>query len=302
MRFVAGVGLAGELGAGITLVSEMMPKESRGIGTSLVAGIGILGAVAAYLVGDQFRWSTAYLVGGFLGLGLLALRVGVIESGMFEGVLKKKEVARGRFLSLFTSWKRAGRYLGVILIGVPLWFVVGILITFSPEIGKALGMTEVPDAGKAVLFCYVGLAVGDLASGIVSYLVRSRKKAVLGYMAFNLSMMAIYFFAGPFPVKVFYLVCLALGLACGYWALFVTMAAEQFGTNIRATAATSAPNFVRGAVVLLTLSFKTLKPSLGVVASAETVGFGVALLALFAMGFLEETYGKDLDYVEDPLI
>lgn len=303
-RLIAGIGLAGELGAGITLVSEMMPKESRGIGTSLVASIGILGAVAAFLVGDQFQWSTAYLVGGFMGLGLLALRVGVIESGMFEGMLRKKDVSRGNFLSLFTEPKRALRYLSVIFIGVPLWFVVGILITFSPEIGKALGMPadQLPNAGKAIMYCYIGLAIGDLASGIISYLIKSRKKAVMGYMVANAAMMAVYFFAGPFSLAGFYLVCLALGLACGYWAMFVTIAAEQFGTNIRATAATSAPNFVRGAVVLLTLTFKALKPSLGVVGSAEVVGFGFVAVAFIALGFLEETYGKDLDYVEDPLL
>jgi MFS family permease len=296
-RFVAGVGLAGELGAGITLVSELMGKESRGYGTTIVATIGILGAVVAATVGDRFHWRTAYFVGGGLGLALLLLRIGVYESGMFEQ-MKKEDVRRGDFLALFSTWPRARRYLSVIAIGVPIWFVVGVLVTFSPEIAQAMGLATPPSTASAIKYCYIGLAVGDLTSGAISQWLRSRKKVVLGFVLLSAAMMAAYFLFGAASLTVFYGVCLGLGVATGYWAVFVTIAAEQFGTNLRATATTTAPNFVRGAVVPLTLVFTALKEGLGVVTSAGVVGAATIALALVALRGLDETHGIDLDYLE----
>jgi MFS family permease len=297
MRFIAGIGLAGELGAGITLVSEIMHRETRGYGTAIVASIGILGAVVAALVGDAFPWRTAYFVGGGLGLALLVLRIGIFESGMFEGV-KKQHVERGNFLMLLQTPARAVRYISVILIGVPIWYVIGILVTFSPELGRSMGMPVPPQAGKAIMFAYIGLAIGDLASGAISQLIRSRKKVVLAFLLLTAAAIAAYFLIGGESLTVFYAVCCALGLATGYWAVFVTMASEQFGTNIRATATTTAPNFVRGAVVLLTLAFKALSDSLGVQMSAIVVGAVTLAIAFVALRGLDETYGRDLDYVE----
>lgn len=298
LRLIAGIGLAGELGAGVTLVSELMHRESRGYGTTIIATVGICGAIAAALVADLFHWRTAYFVGGGLGVALLLLRVGVYESGMFER-LKDASVARGSFLSLFSTWDRARRYLCVILIGVPIWYVVGILVTFSPEFGRALGMSEVPSAGRAVMLAYVGLAIGDVASGGASQLLRSRKRIVLTFLALTTGAIALYFTVAPLSLGVFYAICGVLGFATGYWAVFVTMASEQFGTNVRATATTSAPNFVRGAVVLLTSAFQAATPALGVVGSALAVGT-VALVAAFAsLAALDETFAKDLDFVEE---
>lgn len=298
LRFVAGVGLAGELGAGITLVSEIMHKESRGYGTTIVATIGIFGAVVAALVGDSFSWRTAYFVGGGMGLALLLLRVGLYESGMFSGV-KASGAKLGSFLSLFSSVARAKKYLGVILIGVPIWYAVGILVTFAPEIGKAMGMVEAPAPGRAVMMTYIGLAVGDLASGALSQLAKSRKRVLAAFLALTALAIAVYFTLGKSSLGAFYAVCLLLGFSTGYWAVFVTMASELFGTNIRATVTTTAPNFVRGAVVPLTFSFKHMKEALGVVGSALTVGALTLVVAFLALFWLEETHGKNLDYVED---
>jgi MFS transporter, putative metabolite:H+ symporter len=298
LRFVAGVGLAGELGAGITLVSEIMHKRSRGYGTTLVATIGICGAVAAALVGDAFHWRTAYFVGGGLGLALLLLRVGVYESGMFSELAKQQDVSRGNFFSLFSPAARAKKYLSVILIGVPIWYAVGILITFSPEIGKAMGMDPAPNAGRAIMFTYIGLAAGDLASGALSQWVQSRRRVVLAFVLLTALCVAAYFLVGKASLLAFYTTCAALGFATGYWAVFVTVATEQFGTNIRATATTTAPNFVRGAVVPLTLAFKALKPVLGVSGSALALGAVTIGVALLALRGLDETFGKDLDYLE----
>jgi MFS family permease len=297
LRFLAGVGLAGELGAGITLVSEIMPASSRGYGTMIVATIGILGAVVASAVGDAFDWRIAYFVGGGMGLALLVLRIGVAESGMFEGI-RRTQVVRGSFRSLVTSPATRGKYVRVVLVGVPIWYVVGILITFSPEFGRAMDMPALPQAGRAVMFCYIGLAIGDFASGALSQLIRSRNKVVGLFLLLTAVTIAAYFTVAHISLPVFYLVCLLLGVAAGYWAVFVTIASEQFGTNIRATATTTAPNFVRGAVVALTTLFDTLRPGLGIRASAMAVGALALVIAFLSLRGLDETYGKDLNFVE----
>jgi hypothetical protein len=298
-RFVAGVGLAGELGAGITLVAESLSKHARGYGTTIVATIGITGAVVGALVGGKVQWTTAYLIGGGLGLALLLLRVGVVESGMFSKVKAKAEVSRGNFFALFSDRTRATRYVSVVLVGVPIWYAIGILVTFSPEIGKALGMSPVPDPGRAVMWAYVGLAGGDLGSGALSQVLRSRKRVLFGFLLLTALAVALYFTVGKGGLVPFYACVTLLGFGTGYWAVFVTVASEQFGTNIRATATTTAPNFVRGAVVPLTMAFTALKgTSLGVPGAAIAVGVGTIAIAMLALRGLEETYGKDLEYLE----
>lgn len=297
LRFIAGLGLAGELGAGITLVCELMPKEKRGMGTTLVAGVGILGAVLAAFVGEMFDWRVAYVVGGVMGLALLALRVGVRESLMFENV-KSSEVRKGSFLGLFTSATRLKRYLCVILTGVPIWYTVGVLVTFAPEIGGAFGMAVIPSAGQAVMFNYLGLSAGDFLSGMVSQWLGSRKKTLLIFLTgLGAAIVGYFLFAGR-SLFAFYTMCALLGLASGYWAMFVTIASEQFGTNIRSTATTTVPNFVRGAVIPVTMLFQALKISQGIPAAAAMTGALTLAVAFLAVAGLEETFGKDLNYVE----
>ena len=297
LRFVAGVGLAGELGAGITLVSEIMPRESRGYATTVVAAVGICGAVVAVLVGDLFDWRVAYVVGGVMGIALLLLRIGVHESGMFEQV-KAEPHARGRFLQLFATRDRATRYIAIILVGVPIWYVVGILITFSPEFGRAMGMSPPPTAGRAVMFTYMGLAVGDLASGWLSQWVRSRKRVLRWFLSLTAVLVGVYFLPGAKPLGAFHTLCFALGFSTGYWAVFVTVASEQFGTNLRATATTTVPNFVRGAVVPLTSAFQVFTPIVGITWSGLVVGAAAVVLAAVALSLLGETHGRDLNFLE----
>lgn len=296
LRVIAGIGLAGELGAGITLVSEVMSKESRGYGTTIVASVGILGAVVAAFVADIFDWRTAYFVGGGLGLLLLFLRIGVYESGMFKNI-KKDEIGRGQFQHLFTNWARFKKYVKCILIGAPLWFVVGVLITFSDAFAKALGVEGIAPA-KSVMFTYIGLAFGDLLSGYLSQYFKSRKKIIFAFILSTNILIVIYLFFNSFGSFYFYSICLLLGVSCGYWAVFVTNASEQFGTNLRATVTTTVPNFVRGAVVPLTLLFQYLKGPTGIIYSAAIVAGIALLLAYISASKLEETYGKDLDYIE----
>ncbi|RYE17641.1 MAG: MFS transporter [Sphingobacteriaceae bacterium] len=297
LRFIAGIGLAGELGAGITLVAEILPKHLRGYGTSLVASIGLLGAVLAYFVANIFDWKIAYIIGGGLGILLLLLRLNVFESGMFKSV-KEQQVSRGNFLMPFGSRLRFIKYLRCILIGIPIWFVIGILITFSPEFGKSLGLSVPVEAGKAVMFNYIGLSLGDLSSGFLSQQFQSRKRVVLFFIALTTAVGTIYLYFMPDLLWFFYLICLGLGFSIGYWALFVTIAAEQFGTNLRATVATTVPNFVRGSVNIMTPAFLLFKTHYGIMVSAAIVGACTIMLALLGLWKMDETYSKDLNYNE----
>jgi MFS family permease len=297
LRFIAGLGLAGELGVGITLVAEILPKEIRGYGTSLVAGTGMFGAILAYFIADQFEWRTAYFIGGVLGLLLLIMRVNIYESGIFTKV-KEGEVQRGNFFQLFSSSKQFFKYLRCLTLGIPIWFVVGILMTFAPEFGKALQLDGPVTSGKAVMWEYVGLVIGDISSGIISQYFKSRKKVVLFYLLLAAVLSIVYLFVPLQSTALFYAVCVGLGLAAGYWALFVTIGAEQFGTNLRATVATTAPNFVRGSMLIMTPLFVFFKEYFGIVHAAAFVGalaIGIALLSLWKM---EETFSKNLDYIE----
>lgn len=297
LRFIAGIGLAGELGAAITLVSEVLPKEVRGYGTAIVAGVGLSGAVFAGLMADYLDWKAAYITGGVLGLILLVARVRLAESGLFKEV-KASVVKRGDLKLLFATGARAWRYLCCILIGVPIWYCVGILVTFSPEIAKALGAVEPVSAGKGILWCYAGVALGDLGTGVVSQWIGSRKKVVAVALAAEAVLVFVVLFSHGFTASYFYTICFLLGLATGYWAVFVTMASEQFGTNLRATVTTTVPNFVRGSVVVLTLAFRALQETFGLAGSALAVFCATAILAAVALWSLEETHSRDLNYLE----
>jgi len=299
LRFIAGVGLAGELGAGITLVSEVMSRRGRGWGTTIVAGVGVTGAIAAALVDRYATWRIAYWIGGLGGIALLLLRVGVRESGMFESVKAATGVARGNVLALFSSFDRIKRYLAVILIGTPIWYVIGILVVRASAIAKDLGIQGEINAGTAVMLCYIGLAVGDVASGVLSQILKSRKYAVGTFLVLTAVSVVYYFVFGKGSVTAVYAACFVLGIGGGYWAMFVTMASEQFGTNLRSTVTTTAPNFVRGSLVLSNFGFTALQASLGVWKSAAAVGVISISTAFGALLLLRETYDKDLDYVEE---
>jgi MFS transporter, putative metabolite:H+ symporter len=296
LRLIAGFGLAGELGIGITLVSEVMTKETRAWGTTLVAGFGVLGAVLAYFVA-KFGWKEAYWTGGVLGLLLLGLRVYIHESGMFHKV-KESSSKRGDFFSLFKTKKNILKYICCILVGVPVWFAIGILIFFSKEFGEALGMTGPVDSGKTIMYHYIGAAIGSILIGAMSQRLRSRKKALIFFISCMGIFCVVYFLAKGISPEMYYVMIFILGIAMGYWALFVTVASEQFGTNIRSTVTTTVPNFVRGTTVLMTLAWKAMSPSLGIVKAAAIVGAVVIPLAIVATLLLAESHGKDLDYVE----
>jgi MFS family permease len=298
LRFIAGVGLAGELGAGVTLVSEIMSKQSRGWGTTVIAGVGLCGAIAAALIDRVLHWRAAYYLGGGMGLGLLVLRVGVRESGMFESVKHAGVVARGNFLQLFTKAERAKRYILLILTGTPIWYVVGILTIRAPKIAQAMGLGEAIVSGTAVLACYSGLAVGDLSSGVLSQLLGSRKRAIGGFIGVTALASALYFLVGRTSATALYACCFLLGIGGGYWAVFVTMASEQFGTNLRSTVTTTAPNFVRGSLVLLNFGFTQLQGPLGTWQAAVAVGVVCLTTAMLAVLPLAESFGRDLDFVE----
>jgi len=316
IRIIAGIGLAGELGAGITLVAETMSKENRGYGTMIIVTFGALGAVVAAVVGMKGQaignflgnifnttfsnWQVAYIVGGGLGLMLLLLRIGTIESGMFKN-LSDKNVKKGDIRILFKNKENALKYLYCILVGLPIWYIIGLLIAMSQEVfAKEFNIQGEVLNGEAIKWTYIGLSIGDLLSGLISQIIKSRRKVVFLYLIFSFVMVIYFlFFIRGISADSYYLVCFLMGTATGYWAIFVTIASEQFGTNIRSTVTNTVPNFVRGSVPLLqAFNFMLLGFALGNVTSALIVGVICMGLALFATWKLKETFSKDLDYVE----
>ena len=299
VRFIAGIGLAGELGAGITLVSEIASKEKRGLSTSLVAGIGLTGAVAAFFISQNFHWRTCYFIGGGLGFCLLILRISVVESGMFNQVKEMTAVAKGDFKMFFNNAKRFRKYILAILIGLPTWYVIGILVAFSNNFAEAFGITEKILPGKAIMFAYIAISFGDILIGFVSHWLRSRKKALFIFYGLTIVAIAFYFTQQGGSANQMYAICAALGFGTGFWAIFVTMAAEQFGTNLRATAATTIPNMVRGALPLILLLFNWLQHFTTYTQAGLITGIIVMAISIGATFFTEETFGKDLDYIEN---
>jgi MFS transporter, putative metabolite:H+ symporter len=301
-RFVGGLGLAGELGAGITLVSELLPKHKRGVGTSLVAGIGLSGAVAAYFT-YQFTddWRLCYKIGGGLGIALLLLRVSVAESGMFREA-KEQKVVRGNFFMLINNGKRLKKYVFAILIGLPTWYVIGILVNQSDRFGNTMFGSTTIDSGRSIMFAYAAIAIGDMLVGLVSQYFKSRKKALLIYYMLTIVGLVLFFSDYNRSDTSMYAICTLLGFSTGFWAIFVTMGAEQFGTNLRGTAATTIPNMVRGALPLINMMFLDLfQKSWGwsLVYSGIITGIVVMTITLIAYYFTEETFHKDLNYVEE---
>lgn len=303
IRFVAGVGLAGELGAGITLVSELLPKEKRGVGTSMVAGIGLFGAVFAYFIYRSTNdWRLCYKIGGGLGVVLLILRISVAESGMFKQV-KEQNVQRGNILMFFNNPKRFRKYFMAILIGLPTWYVIGILVNLSNRFAKELYGENHIDSGRSVMYAYVGIAIGDILIGLVSQYFKSRKKALLCFYLLCMVSLVLFFSSYNNSDATMYAICAMLGFSTGFWAIFVTMGAEQFGTNLRATAATTIPNMVRGALPLINLMFLNLfQKTWGwdLSQSGIVTGVVVMVIAMVAFYFTEETFHKDLNYIETP--
>ncbi|WP_333695922.1 MFS transporter [Flavobacterium sp.] len=298
LRFIAGVGLAGELGAGITLVAESLPKELRAKGTSIVAGFGLLGAVVAQLTVEWAEsWTIAYFIGGGMGLALLVLRIGVVESGLYQNLQKENAVVKGNFLHFFTNKKRFIKYLKCIAIGLPTWFCIGILAVMANQFAPYLGIESV-NPGKAIMWAYIGISVGDFASGFISHFLKSRKKAIFFMMLFTLLGVILLLYGPAKNENMYYFYCTWLGLGTGYWAMFVTVAAEQFGTNIRSTATTTVPNMVRGLLPLMLLGFDFLKVDFGVITAASIVGVLAFGLGIYATLTIEETHDKDLDFVE----
>lgn len=301
LRFIAGIGLAGELGAGITLVSESIPKELRALGTSLVAGLGLLGAVVANLTVElSENWETSYFIGGGMGIGLLLLRIGVHESGMYRHVASDRTVRKGNFFSFFTNRDRFVRYMKCIGIGLPTWFCIGILAFMAGHFGADLGIKEKIEPGKAIMWGYVGISAGDLFSGVLSHWLRSRKKAILWMMFFTVISVVWLLYGGIQSANMYYVLCVWFGFGTGYWAMFVTIGAEQFGTNIRSTAATTIPNMVRGTVVLMSNAVLFLEPYTGksIVHSGAIVGFVCFALGVYCTATILETHNRDLDFTE----
>jgi MFS family permease len=296
VRFIAGIGLAGELGAGITLVSETLSKENRGYGTMMVAVIGLFGATAAYAVA-KFGWRNAYFVGGGLGILLLLLRIGTFESGMFKNE-KNSGASKGNILILLTNWTRLKKYLFCILIGAPLWYVVGVLISFSDKFGIALGAKTLIKPGDGIFYSYIGIAVGDVVAGLLAQFTKSRKLTMATFLLLSLVSVHFYLSSKGITPEKFAVLSFFMGCTVGYWATFVTIASEQFGTNIRSTVTTTVPNFVRGLLIPIIMVFNLFKAHYGDITAGYIMMGLLTIISLLSLSQLKETFGKDLDYVE----
>lgn len=297
IRFVAGIGLAGELGAGITLVSESMNKNKRGYGTMIVAGVGVLGAVAAYFVSEHFNWRNAYFVGGGMGLVLLLLRMGIFESSMFQDV-SEQHIAKGKFSMILNSKERLMRYVYCLGIGLPLWFVIGILITQAPEFGKALGSPGTLSAGKGIMLSYIGISIGEVIAGFIAQMTRSRRLVLGLFHIISLVVVCLYLGSKGITEDQFSILAFCMGLSVGYWATFVTVASEQFGTNLRATVTTTAPNFIRGFLIPITFLFEFFVHHYGIIQAGYITMFILVGLSLFCTYKIRESFSLDLNYVE----
>lgn len=298
LRFIAGVGLAGELGAGITLVSELLPKEKRGIAAAMVASFGILGAVTAFFMKEFFTWRMCYYIGGGLGLVLLVLRVSVSESNLYTQI-KTTAVQRGNYFMFFNNKERFVRYLRCILIGLPAWYIIGVLVTFSDQFGVAFGIDGI-DPGKAIMFLYMAIAFGDLSVGLLSQRLKSRKRALFIFYGITILFTTLFFLQDGGSATTFYLICAGLGYGTGFTVVYITMSAEQFGTNLRATAAISIPNMVRGALPLIIVLFKYTRNLFdSYVTGGWVTGVILMTIAIVAAWKMEETFGKDLNFVEE---
>lgn len=307
LRVVAGIGLAGELGAGITLVAELVSPARRGIATTIVAAVGICGAVAGYFVTQVCSWRASFFVGGSLGLALLLLRFGVVESGMFRSVQRSHRTGRGAVWRLVWPAERLRRYASVVLVALPIWYVVGVCVKYCDVLARSMGLVDAPSPGRAIMWCYIGLAVGDLTSGLASQRWKSRRKAIAVFLGITAVALVAYFALGSMKpsIDAFYAVVGLLGIGSGYWAVFVTTAAEHFGTDLRATAATTAPNLVRWSAAGSAALWLAIERSLGASdpaapwqAAALTGGIVVALAIIGWFG-LRETYGTSLDWTEE---
>lgn len=297
-RFFTGLGLAGEIGAGITLISELLPKKTRGYGSAVIVGFGVAGPLVAGFMAEAFDWQACYIGGGVLGLMLLVLRVSVSESGMFNATVKQANVARGRFRMLFNNRKRFSRYICSIGSALAIWFNLSAIVIFSPEIGQALGISTPLKAITAVMSCYIGMSLGGFMTGILSQIFSSRRKVMAGAVLGLAVIEGILLFAFGISASMYYLLILLGGIFSGYWTVFMTAAAEQFGTNLRATATSTAPNFVRASVILDTVAISYLRPQYGLLTSIEVVAVICFVLTAISIWKLPETFGRDLDFTE----
>lgn len=298
MRFLAGFGLAGEVGVGIALISESMTKETRTLGVTFFTALGISGAVIAALAAEFFHWRTCYVIGGLMGFALLVTRTFVMESGLFEKV-KESTASRGDFTLLLRRKDLFQKYILCILVATPIWFIIGMIWTLGPEVSTALGAKMPVKGPVSVGIGYCGLMVGDGACGLLSYYFKNRKKVIFGFLSAGAILMIYLLSQTEITNIAYYALVFSTGLAMGYWINFVSISAEQFGTNIRATVSTSIPNFARATLLPMNLAFSSMKGSLGVVPSVSLLAIIAFAAAFLALWKLEETFHKELDYLNE---
>jgi putative MFS transporter len=297
LRFITGLGLAGEVGGAITLVSEVLSKERRGLGTALVATAGAFGAVVASYSATILSWRSMYIIGGVMGLVLLVLRVAIAESTVFESIKRDRTVSKGNLMLLLSNRERLGRFLALIAIGVPFMFTWGLMATFSPEIALATIGIKISSALPISLFA-IGITLGDILCGVFSQYLKSRKQAMGIFLAAQTVCMFGVLHLNGNSETIFTMWFFPLGLFGGLWAVLLTTASEQFGTNIRATVTSTVPNFVRGCTVPLSFAFLSCNEALNILSAVHIVGALSVVAALIGLKVIRESFGISLNYIE----
>ena len=297
LRFITGIGLAGEIGGAITLVSEVLSKERRGIGTALVATAGAFGAVVASYSATLVSWRSMYIIGGVMGLILLALRMSAAESFVFESIKRDNQVSKGSLLLLLGNRERVTRLLALIAIGVPFMFAWAFVATFSPELAEASIGKRISSALPISYFA-IGITIGDIVCGLFSQLLKSRKKALGIFLISQFLCVLGALHANGGSETLFTLWFFPMGVFSGLWAVLITTASEQYGTNLRSTVSSIVPNFVRGCTVLLSISFLSCKEAFGTISAVQIVSFGSFLLAIIGLKAIRESFGVPLTFIE----
>lgn len=298
LRFVAGVGLAGELGAGVTLVAEISSRQGRGIAVTIIGAVGVVGAVTAGLVNEVVGWRNSYAIGGVMGFALLALRFAVFESGLFDAMKSEgTNVSRG-LLPLLKSWTLVFRLTKIVVVGMPIWFTLAILVGLAPKIAGEMGLSPTPKPGHLVALFYSGAIFGDIASGLLSQRLKSRKIPIGIFLFGTAVACALVLLLGPRSAAWYGAATVVMGFFSAYWIVVITTASELFGTNVRATVTTMTPNLIRASAVPVTIFFSIVAEPLGAIGATWLSGGVCFALAALALWRLPEPFGCDLNFFE----
>jgi MFS family permease len=296
-RLIAGIGLAGELGVALSWISESLKPQQRTIATTIVSAFGLLGGVVAAIMATHFHWQTSYMIGGIMGLVLLAFRVSLNESKLFEQT-RQSSAKKGNLFQLLSNKKQLKKFVLCVLSGAPAFVLLSIYVTLAPEFGAAFGITEQISVAHGIMVFLIVFAMSDVACGLLSKIMRKRKTPLLIFACLQILSIGYYLLVPPQTVEAFYFRCMLLGFSAGYWGILITNSLEQFGTNIRATVATSTPSLIRGMTIPASIFFTVVSKQTSLVTAGAIVGFSLVAISIVSILLLDDKFENDLNFME----